>query len=135
LKDWILPRIGLSVILGFALVSGNSTLWGFLKQASVNTYLRCGLLAPCLMLAIFLVYLHVRDRIGKTNSLLRRTGALVAACLLWGVGAFFLELGVSHILGRAFIPWRSALVDATAILFAILTQVFFAKDASLGDPL
>ena len=133
-KDFVLPRIPLSLVVGFAAaLSGD--LVKFFYAARGNGWYVVFHLAGSALLAWFLVYNNLRDRIGRGPKTNKRTWWVFGIALGWT--ALYWFAGWLFALGFKLdfdVP-TSVMIAANALLIAILTQFFFAKDGSISDPL
>src|ERR1051325_38281 len=82
-KDYVIPRIGLSLVIGFGGAMGSSAIFdwlGGLRGAAATIFA-----ASCLSVVLFLVYLNVRDVItGAYPSVVwRRTLWVFTVALAW----------------------------------------------------
>ena len=91
----------------------------------------------CLLLVFLLVYLNVRDVItgAHAKDVQHRTCWVFAVAVGW-VGVDLLAAdGVNRLMGWR-IDWRhGALTGCVALVLAVLTQFFFTKAGSMGEPL
>ncbi|HUE04467.1 MAG TPA: hypothetical protein VMR62_33260 [Bryobacteraceae bacterium] len=136
-KDYPMPRVGLAQILGLGVILGATGVFNGLHDiACRSTYFRLLVLGVFLALVWLLLYLHVRDRIGgPAKRVKQRTWGLFALCMIWPALGMLLEWLAGKPMGWTFFPWRAVLVNAAALVFALLSQFFFAKGATMGDPL
>jgi hypothetical protein len=140
-KDLFLPRIALSLFIGYAVLLGAGQTADWLCIAASRA--RSGWFICCilLILTVFVVYLSVRTRIGSMNSrsLFRRTVGVSAGCILWALVAAAMQHVGQHILLQDHArTWPAELLTAQAALFiALLTQFFFGKSGSgsISEPL
>lgn len=136
-KDTLLPRMGLSIALGFALLFGASALT-YLAPLAHNhpTKTLCGT-SLLLLLDWFLISLNVRDYSGRVRARWRRSIGVWMGCLGWL--AFYVCLGryYHHLLAwtHEFFWSTAGLMSSLALLFAILGQFLFGKSGSIAEPL
>ena len=81
-KDYFIPRIGLSLVIGFGGIMGSSAIFDFLAvlRCTAATLFSLG----CLLVVLFLVYLNVRDVItGSHPNVWGRTLWVFAVALAW----------------------------------------------------
>lgn len=135
LKDYILPRVGLSLLIGWGAVLGAG------DMASWLYYVARALFWPMVLLihvtAWALVYLNVRDQIGKAHAIRRTLGASLG-CEAWLLAGVGVTQQLSRVVPQDALQyhWPTALlIGSVALLLAILGQFFFAKAGSLADPL
>lgn len=143
-KDYVLPRIGLSLLVGFGLTLGASRLFDGLGELAANGCLAVALILVCVMLTMFLVYLNVRDTLGAGDSAIKkRTFGIFIAAVLWTglelLIVFLMSLVMRHdprfVASWCFNWLHAAETGAMALAFAILTQFFFTKAGSMAEPL
>jgi len=135
---YLIPRVGLAQVLGLGVVLGASGVFGGLEEISRRGPVLFALLVLGVFLALVwgLLFLHVRERIGgPAASVKKRAWALFGLCMIWPALAISLEWLAGKPMGWTFYPWRAVLVNAAALVFALLSQFFFAEDAAMGDPL
>jgi hypothetical protein len=141
-KDYIVPRIGLSLLLGFALVLGSSRLFDALRELATKRCVAGALIAVCGLLALSLIYLNVRETLGASHSAVaRRTLGIFIAAILWAACELLVVYGLSLVMRHDFVwTWafnwlHAAEIGAVALVVAILTQFFFTKAGSMAEPL
>jgi hypothetical protein len=133
-KDYFIPRIGLSLVIGFGGAMGSSTIFEWLaglKGAAATLFAQA-----CLLVVFLLVYLNVRDVVtGSHPNVWGRSVWVFAVALGWvGIG-LLLAAGLDHLMGWGF-DWRhGTLTGCTALVLAVLTQFFFTKAGSMAEPL
>lgn len=140
-KDLFLPRIALSLIIGYAVILGAGRTTEWLSLAASNVLSGWCLFVGLLVLIAFLVYLSVRTRIGSTNadSLIRRSILITMECITWaGVAAVIQNVAQRMLFHRHVWTWYAEMLTAEAALcVALLSQFFFGKSGSgsISEPL
>lgn len=140
-KDLLLPRIALSLFIGYAILLGAGHVTDWLRLASSSGRSGWYIFSLLLCLIVLLVYLSVRTRIGSVNegALVRRTLGISGGCLLWaGTAAGIQDLGQLMLFHCHVWSWPAELLAAEAALFvALLGQFFFGKSGSgsISEPL
>lgn len=135
-KDYLLPRIPLSLAIGYPIVLTlpREWLWVLGNHPAPAT----AVIVLCCFLAWFLIYNNVRDRIGAVCEAQVRAAKVFFGTLIWS--AAFLEAGRKFAeldpgLRQSF-HWPTALlISAVALVVAIVAQFFFTKSGSIADPL
>lgn len=134
-KDHFLPRVPLSMLIGFALVLGAGHLTDWLGELATGFWGFSGTVILGLAATFFLVYLNVRDQLGNVSQVWARTGRVLAICLGW----LILALGAIALVGtriQAHFDYRHGIaIGIVALVLAILGQFFFAREGSIADPL
>jgi hypothetical protein len=136
-KDYVVPRVGLSLLVGFALTLGAGPLLDALRVISQKPWLAVGAVAACLLLTGGLIYLMVRDRLGGRDHAIGRRTAVI---LLLAVGWMVLELlgvyGLSKLAPlKSFSGSHAVVTGSVALVFAVLTQFFFGRSGSMAEPI
>jgi len=133
-KDYVIPRIGLSLVIGFGGAMGSSAIFDWLAGLRCTAAILFA--QACLLLVLFLVYLNVREVVtGFHPNVWGRTLWVFTVALSWvGIGLSF-AAELDHLMGWRF-DWRhGALTGCTALVIAVLTQFFFTKAGSMAEPL
>lgn len=140
-KDLLLPRIALSLFIGYAVLLGAGQTADWLGVAASRARPGWSLCCFLLFLIVSIVYLSVRTRVGGADarSLFMRTVGVCLGCFLWALFAAVMQNVGQHVIfqGRAR-PWPAELLTAQAALFiALLSQFFFGKSGSgsISEPL
>ena len=138
LKDFLLPRIPLALLIGYGAALGSSTVadWLWALRGSLAFVLL--LSAGSLFVSGFLMYLDVREQLGDASSTVRRAatvlGIAVAYCLA------FMSSGrlIAFLAPDPHPPfdWTNVVLIADcALAIAVAAQFFFSKSGSIADPL
>jgi hypothetical protein len=97
-KDYVAPRVGLSLLVGFGLTLGAGLLLNVLGEIAKKPWLAMGVVAACLMLTGALIYLMVRDRLSSRNRATgRRTAAILLLAVAWTALALLGAYGLSRL--------------------------------------
>jgi hypothetical protein len=92
--------------------------------------------AAALSLGWFLIYLDVRQRItGAHPGLVLRTFWVFFVGLVWAVAQISAAAIFTSWIGWRFHWLHAAMVAGPALAVAVLTQFFFTKAGSIGEPL
>jgi len=133
-KDYCVPRLGLALILGFGGVLGVSPVWAGVEAIAQRPGTTGIATTVCLVVALLLIYLHVRERIGPVSDW-RRSFDVFGRALIWLVMALVVWKGADAAIGWMF-NWSKALVaGSAALVLAILGNFFFGQGQSMGKPL
>jgi hypothetical protein len=141
-KDYLVPRIALSLLVGFGITLGSSKIFDSLREMAALKWPAVALALIACLLTFLLIYLSVRERLGGGDQALApRTFAISIIAVAWAAFELLIIYGLSLKM-RAIYPftwafnwWFAAEVGALALLFAILTQFFFTKAGSMAEPL
>lgn len=137
-KDFLLIRIGLSLVIGYGTLLGAGSAWGGIKILAGSTnHAFAAVVAGELAVVGALIYLSIRDRIGGLNqrTLLRRTGGVLGGCAIWcAAGVGFQRWIVWEIGGCQARLAANILAASTALLIAVISQFFFGRNA-ISEPL
>ena len=134
--DRLLPRLGLSLILGFAGVLGASDLLGWLT--SLNTRGTAVFALGCWLLTLTAIFLNVRERVDGRCKSFARASWVCFLSLLWTTaylaGAYWMGTygGIDMC---QFTLTKAINVGSAAIVIAVLAQFFFSRSGSIADPL
>ena len=129
-KDYVVPRIGLAMVLGFGAVLGAGPVSDWLGNRGM--LYGAVVLSACLVLVLCVVYLNVRGILGgPSRRVRRRTWGVFGISVGWASGP---ALVASVVQPTLFVKWL--LVSFAALLFALLSQFFFGQaGTSMGEPL
>lgn len=135
-KDYIVPRVGLSLLVGFGVTLGAGRLFEGLGQIARNPWLAVALIAACLVLTGLLIYLMVRDRLSSKDAASGgRTAWIFFLALVWTLLELLAVFGMSKLVPWNFSFLHAASTGAVALVFAVLTQFFFSESGSMAEPL
>ena len=136
LKDFFLPRIPLALLIGYGVVLGSSGIADWLWALRGSLPFTLFLTVVSLFVSGFLIYVNVRESIGRVPAAVQRAGIVLAATVLYG--AAFMGAGrlISLLAPALPFDWGNAvLVTDAALAIAVIAQFFFARSGSIADPL
>ncbi len=132
-KDFLLPRMGFALLLGYGVLlgAGQSVYW--LGALCGGWYWAALVFCSCTIAA--LLHVNARHQLGRGPLVNGRTAAVCAICFTWiWLGVAGIALGVDGTNGNFVLHW-AALSSVVAMLLGILGQFFFTGNRSIADPL
>jgi hypothetical protein len=135
LKDLLLLRVAVGVLLGFLVLSSSSGLVELLAKAQSSCYFTVWMLGSQFLIWAFALA-EVQRRVGRRpwSSLLARSAWIWLAGLVYGLLGAALQYWVGRSLGFDLTPRLVLLCGTTAVFLSFLFQHFW-QEQSIGDPL
>lgn len=105
-KDFILPRVGLSLLVGYGVLlgAGEALTWLYHISRHWVTWLLLPILLVC---SFLLVYLNVRDHVGRAANVGCRTVCAWCGCICWAI-FLVLSSALLSVPARAHFEWPHA---------------------------
>jgi len=137
--DFLLPRVGLALLVGYGALLGAGDAVKWLMAMSRNHWVFWPALALSSVCVWLLVRLNVHRWLGREEGTRRRSLIAWAGCHVWAALGVLLVWALSQAAGTevtAAFEWRHAILSGSvALLLAILGQFFFGGGGSMADPL